>query len=160
MRPGILERCFPANLDFGDHMRRPLAAVAALSTLFLTAGMLLGAPSAAATSAYPVSKFDVTFGNTYTRGTVTWYNRSIGVSGEHKSVSATTCRGTTVFALDSRNNQVSEYASHDNVCGASAKFSFTMNVYIPGVSIVRVCLDDGAKQPPVTYLKCVRYSRP
>ncbi|MDV5143965.1 hypothetical protein R1T08_06710 [Streptomyces sp. SBC-4] len=151
----------PLSPNLGDDMRNPLASPAAIGTVLLTAGMLLAAPAAnARTSAYPDSAFDVTVGNTYTRGKVTWYNRSIGVSGEHKSVSATSCRGTTVFALDSANREVARYASHDNVCGTSGKFSFTMSVYVPGVSTVRVCLDNGATQPPVTYLECARYSRP
>lgn len=113
-------------------MRQALAPVAALGTV-LTAGLLFGAPAAVAqSSAYPVSGFDVTYGNTYTRGTVTWYNQSFGVAGEHKSVSATSCRGTTVFALDSAGHEVGTFASEQNVCGRSATFGFTLNVHLPG----------------------------
>ncbi|MEE1770353.1 hypothetical protein PUR34_19990 [Streptomyces sp. JV185] len=142
-------------------MRKPFATAAALSTAVLAAGMLLSAPAAnAQASAYPVSNFDVTLGNTYTRGTVTWYNRSVLVSGEHKSVDVNSCRGTTAFLLDSNSNDVGHFSSLYNVCGTSDKFSFTVDTYLAGVNVVRICLDDGAKQYPITYLKCVRYSRP
>ncbi|MET9735435.1 hypothetical protein ABZZ79_33825 [Streptomyces sp. NPDC006458] len=62
-------------------MRTRLAA--ALCGVVLTAGTLLSAPAASAqATAYPTSPFDVTVGNTYTRGTITWYNRSVTVTGE------------------------------------------------------------------------------
>ncbi|MFJ2162833.1 hypothetical protein [Streptomyces sp. NPDC087856] len=140
-------------------MPTPLAA--ALSTAALTAGMLLGAPAAGAhTAAYPTSSFDVTYGNTYTRGTITWYNRQVVVSGEHKSVSATSCRGTTAFGVDSKNHDVAVNFSDHGVCGASASFSFSVTFYVAGVGVVRICLDNGAENPPVKYLKCARYGRP
>jgi hypothetical protein len=73
-------------------MRKPLAT--ALGTVVLLAGTLLGAPAAdAQTAAYPTSHFDVTYGNTHTRSTLTWYNRSIGVSGIHKIRSTSTAAG-------------------------------------------------------------------
>ncbi|MFD3657674.1 hypothetical protein [Streptomyces sp. NPDC058620] len=58
------------SLNPGDDMRTRLAA--ALSAFALTTGLLLRAPAASAhTSDYPDSEFDVTFGNTYTKGTLT-----------------------------------------------------------------------------------------
>jgi hypothetical protein len=135
-------------------MRTHLAAT--LSAFALTTGMLLGAPAASAQTAdYPVSNFDVTFGNTYTRGTVTWYNRSVTVAGEHKSVDTASCRGTTAFTLDTNDKQLGVGASPNLVCGASEKFSFTVPADVPGgAAVVRVCLDDG-----YTYLLCKRYGR-
>ncbi|MFE2038192.1 hypothetical protein ACFXBB_34150 [Streptomyces scopuliridis] len=141
-------------------MRTHLAA--ALSAVSLTTGMLLGAPAATAqTSAYPTSAFDVTLGNTYTRGTITWYNRSVTVAGEHKSVDPASCRGTTAFTLDSAGNELRKDYSLYNVCGKSDTFSIPVDANVPGgAAFVRVCLDDGAKSAPVTYLLCKRYGRP
>lgn len=149
-------------------MRNRLAPAAALSTALLAAGTLLGAPAADARSdsratdaqvADASTHFDVTLGNTYTRGTLTWSNRSFHFVGEHKSVSATSCRGTSVFAVNADNHDVGTTASQNNVCGESASFDFWLTVDVAGVNVIRVCLDNGATQHP-TYLKCVRYSRP
>ncbi|MFF1733884.1 hypothetical protein [Streptomyces sp. NPDC058247] len=43
---------------------------AAAGTAVLGAGMLITAPPASA--ANPVTKFNITVGNTYTKGTITW----------------------------------------------------------------------------------------
>ncbi|MFE4537608.1 hypothetical protein ACFRKB_21375 [Streptomyces scopuliridis] len=142
-------------------MRIRLAA--ALSAVTLTTGTLLGAPPATAqTSAYPTSAFDVTLGNTYTRGTITWYNRSVTVTGEHKSVDPASCRGTTAFTLDSAGNELDKQYSLYNVCGKSDTISMpVVNANVPGgAAFVRICLDDGATSAPVTYLLCKRYGRP
>ncbi|MEU6848694.1 hypothetical protein ABZ901_01980 [Actinacidiphila alni] len=148
-------------------MRKPLATTAAaLSTALLTAGLLAAAPAAdaastrAASASYPVSSFNVTYGNTYTKGTITWYNRSIHVAGTQKSVSADSCRGTTAFGVDSKNHDVRRDFSLYSVCGTSAPFTIDVDFGVPGVSVARICLDNGAKTPPVVYLKCVRYGRP
>lgn len=140
-------------------MRTGIAPV--LTATALTAGMLLGAPAASAhATAYPVSDFDVTLGNTYTRGTITWYNRSVVVAGEHKSVDVTSCRGTTAFTLDSADNQLGMDYSDSNVCGVSGTFSITVPAdVVGGAAVVRVCLDDGDIGAEVTYLLCKRYGR-
>ncbi|MFE6662953.1 hypothetical protein ACFVFH_05225 [Streptomyces sp. NPDC057697] len=136
-------------------MRARLAAVAA--TAVLGSGMLVSAPAAHA--ADPVSTFDVTVGNTYTRGTITWHNRSVTVAGEQKSVSDTSCRGTTAFTLDSANKQLGSHYS-SQTCGASEKFyPFVVPADVAGgAAVVRICLDDGGS--PATYLSCKRYGRP
>lgn len=143
-------------------MRFHRAAGAALSAAALTTGLFMAAPAAdASAAAYPTSHFDVTLGNTYTRGTITWYNRSVLLTGEHKSVSATSCRGTTAFGVDAKNHDAGVNFSDHGVCGGSAAFSFSVNFYgETGVGVVRVCLDNGAEKPPIVYLKCVRYGRP
>ncbi|MET9661706.1 hypothetical protein [Streptomyces sp. NPDC006510] len=136
-------------------MRARLAAV--VGTVVLGAGMLVNAPAAHA--ADPVSEFDVTVGNTYTRGTITWHNRSVTVAGEQKSVSSSSCRGTTAFTLDAANKQLGlNYTSR--TCGASETFTpFTVPADVPGgAAVVRICLDDGAL--PATYYSCKRYGRP
>ncbi|MFE5299993.1 hypothetical protein [Streptomyces sp. NPDC056632] len=138
-------------------MRTRLAV--ALGSAALTCGALLAAPPAGAAD-YPVSSFDVTYGQTYTRGTITWYGRSVVVAGEHKSVDVNSCRGTTAFTLDSQSHQMGVGLS-GNVCGASDTFSFLVPADAPGgAAVVRVCLDNGADGPQVVYLKCARYGHP
>jgi hypothetical protein len=162
-------------------MRNRLATAAALSTALFGAGALLGAPvadagdavaavpaahavpaapAAGARPAADTTHFDVTLGNTYTRGTLTWSNRSFHLVGEHKSVSATSCRGTTAFAVKADDHDAASASSKNNVCGKSDAFDFWLTVDVAGIDVVRVCLDNGATTPPLTYLKCVRYSRP
>ncbi|MFJ8664079.1 hypothetical protein [Streptomyces sp. NPDC093795] len=138
-------------------MRHPLAA--ALGTVALTASMLVSAPLASAsTSDYPVKSFEVVVGNTYTKGTITWYNRAVRVAGEHKAVAS--CRGTTAYTLDSAGRQLSMGMSPFAVCnGDSQKFSFDVPADVAGgAPVVRVCLDNGATPSP-TPLECVLKNR-
>ncbi|MFF1631046.1 hypothetical protein [Streptomyces sp. NPDC058272] len=139
-------------------MRTHLAA--ALSAVALTAGTLLGAPAADAhTADYPISEFDITIRNTYTRGLITWYNRQVVVAGEHKSVSAAdvaSCRATRAYTLDSHDGQLGDELSDNIVCGSSARFHFSVPADVPGgAAVVRVCLTDGFHNP----LRCERYGR-
>ncbi|MFI1814906.1 hypothetical protein ACH414_31670 [Streptomyces sp. NPDC020422] len=138
-------------------MRTRLAAAAA--TLAVSAGMLVATPAAGAD--VPDSQFDVYYGQTYTWGSIKWYNRSVVVEGTHKSVSPTSCRGTTVYTLDSQGRQLSVSWSMYAVCGDSARFTMTVPADVPGgAAFVRVCLDNGRTDPPITALACKRYGRP
>ncbi|MFF1691245.1 MULTISPECIES: hypothetical protein [unclassified Streptomyces] len=133
---------------------------AAAGTAVLGAGMLITAPPASA--ANPVTKFNITVGNTYTKGTITWYNRSITVTGEHKSVDPASCRGTTAFPLDAAGNELNIAPSPSAACGDSEGFGFTTSVSAPGgAATVRICLDYRATSSdfPSQYLKCSRYGR-
>ncbi|MEU2131308.1 hypothetical protein [Streptomyces sp. NPDC018352] len=137
-------------------MRARLAA--AVGIVVLGAGMLVTAPTAGA--AGTVSDFDVTVGNTYTRGKITWHNRSVTVSGEQKSVAPGNCRGTTAFTLDAKNKELGVAYSPRSACGASEKFSITVPADVSGgAAVVRICLDDGASPVPPKYLSCKRYGR-
>jgi hypothetical protein len=130
-----------------------------LGACLLASGGLLAAPPASA-AAYPTSPFDVTYGQTYTRGTITWYGRSVVVAGEHKSVDVNSCRGTTAFTLDSSSHQMGVGLSGSS-CGSSGTFSFPVPADAPGgAAVVRVCLDNGGNDGGVVYLKCVRYGHP
>ncbi|MEU2114556.1 hypothetical protein ABZ567_02615 [Streptomyces sp. NPDC016459] len=136
-------------------MRTHLAA--ALGAVALTTSMLVGASPAAGVggSAYPTSAFEVVVGNTYTKGIITWYNRSVHVAGEHKSVDPASCRGTTAYTLDSADRQLGKNVSPYLVCGLSRTFSFDVPADVPGgAAVVRVCLDDGVKA-----LECSRHGR-
>ncbi|WP_199442845.1 hypothetical protein [Umezawaea beigongshangensis] len=59
------------------------AAVAAMASVAGT--VLAAAPAAATVAAYPTSTFSIEVGASYYRGTVTWYNRSVGVDGAFKA---------------------------------------------------------------------------
>ncbi len=141
-------------------MRTRLAT--ALCGVALTAGTVLSAPAATAqASAYPTKTFDVTVGNTFTRGTITWYARSVTVTGVHKSVDAGNCRGTSVFTLNSDNAELGRGFSDDIACGTSRDFSLSVEADVPGgAAVVRICLDDGGAADNVTYYLCKRYGRP
>ncbi|MFI9835315.1 hypothetical protein ACIHIX_47535 [Streptomyces sp. NPDC051913] len=138
---------------------------AALGSVVLTAGTLLGAPAAGAqTSAYPVTSFaPIEVGNTWTKGTVTWYNRSVSVTGTHKSVSAAGpayCRRTWVYTYDAAGAQLGSGGSYaaDTACGTTKNYSsFTVSADVPGgAALVRVCLDDGNLKD----LLCQPFRRP
>ncbi len=67
-----------------DRTRKVGVAVAAVASV---AGMVLAAaPATATTTAYPTSTFSIEVGASYYKGTVTWYNRSVGVDGAFKAV--------------------------------------------------------------------------
>jgi hypothetical protein len=142
----------------GDNMRSRIAAI--LSTTAVTAGVCLGAPVASAHAAsYPVTKFDVTYGNTYTRGTITWYSRSVTLSGVEKSVDRDSCRGTTAYTLTSSNKQLGKGRANFIPCGTSSDFTLTVPANAPGgAAVVRVCLDTEVPiGGTVKLLKCERY---
>ncbi|MFJ8085441.1 hypothetical protein ACIQ6Y_33295 [Streptomyces sp. NPDC096205] len=129
-------------------MKAHLAA--ALGSAVLTAGTLLGAPAAGAqTVAYPITTFDIPVGNTWTKGTVTWYNRSIEVVGTHKSVSAAGsayCRRTWAYTYDAAGRMLGSAGSapSDTACGNTKDYRFVVPAdVVGGAALVRVCLDDG-----------------
>ncbi len=110
------------------------------------------------TGSLGTTAFDVTVGNTYTRGTITWYNRSVKVSGEDKSVDGSNCRGTSVFTLTNGKAQLG-YGHSASVCDRSASFSVTVEANVPGgAAVVRICLDNGKQ--PATYYLCKLYGHP
>ncbi|MDT7843312.1 hypothetical protein [Streptomyces justiciae] len=139
---------------------------AALGSVVLTAGTLLAAPAAGAqASAYPTTAYaPVTVGNTWTKGTITWYNRSVAVVGTHKSVSAAGpayCRRTWAYTYDANGARLGSAGSvaADTACGTTKNFSsFVVPAdVVGGAAFVRVCLDDGN----LTDLLCSRpYARP
>ncbi|MFB6523700.1 hypothetical protein [Streptomyces sp. NPDC056401] len=122
---------------------------AALGSVVLTAGTLLGAPAAGAqtTTAYPTSDFNINFGATWTRGTVTWYNRSVRVIGQHRSAvsdSAVTCRTTWAYSLQGNRAVIGQGGGSPTACGTIASYDFVVPADQPGgAAYVRVCLDDG-----------------
>ncbi|SMC89943.1 hypothetical protein [Lentzea albidocapillata] len=64
--------------------RRKIGAVVAAVTS--AAGMVFAAAAPATAAAYPTSTFSIEVGASYYKGTVTFYNRSVGVDGAFKAV--------------------------------------------------------------------------
>jgi hypothetical protein len=105
---------------WGEIVRLFLLAVAGVVAL---TALVVAAPTALAAS-YPTKHFRVEYGNTYSDGYVTFYNRSVGVTGEQKSVSTTTtgCRYTHAEAFNSQGGKIGEGDSQVT-CGKSEKFT-------------------------------------
>ncbi|MFF8268390.1 hypothetical protein ACF059_13460 [Streptomyces sp. NPDC016562] len=127
---------------------------AALGSVALAAGMLLGAPAASAqTTAYPTTTVDVPYGASYIHGTLTWYNRSVGFNGTLRAVG---CRRAWFAAYDASGNQF-DARSTSTKCDVTYPFSVSIPADAPGgAASVVVCLDDANAKP----LKCVKYYRP
>ncbi|MET7622598.1 hypothetical protein [Streptomyces sp. NPDC005408] len=135
-------------------MRKQFAA--GLGTMALTAGMLLAMPGATAHAAdYPTSSFYVPYGQTYTKGTLTWYNQSVNVSGGNNSVSSTSCRATWARTFAGGNQLDSNGGGY--VCNGNRTFSFTVQADVAGgAGAVQVCLENGSWGD----LECKIYQRP
>ncbi|MFF1381304.1 hypothetical protein [Streptomyces sp. NPDC058308] len=127
---------------------------AALGSVALTAGALLGAPAAGAqTAAYPVTPFDVTSGGGHLRGTLTWYDRSVGVDGTLRAVG---CHSAWFGAYGASGQELGSWGT-----GTQCDVTFPFKAAIPanapgGAAYVRVCIAD----VNVNSSKCVRYNRP
>jgi hypothetical protein len=103
-----------------------------VKTFFLfPAGLMLGfvvmtgATSAADTLRTP---YDITYGNSYERGFVSWYNRSVGIS--HTLHAASFCREVRYYATDV-NNHVYD-ARLVSACNGSATGQFTLTADVSG----------------------------
>ncbi len=133
-------------------MKAHLAA--ALGSVVLTAGTLLGAPAAGAqTAAYSTTPFDVTFGASYLRGTLTWYNRSVGADGTLRAVGCYRAWFGTYGASGE------ELGAWDT--GIKCDGTYPFRIGIPadaprGAAYVRVCIDDVTAHSS----HCGRYNRP
>ncbi|MGW0562171.1 hypothetical protein ACWDZ4_16510 [Streptomyces sp. NPDC003016] len=136
----------------GDRMRTHLAAT--LGSVVLTAGTLLGAPAAGAqTAAYPITPFDVALGASYVRGTLTWYDRSVGADGTLRAVG---CNRAWFGAYGASGNELGSWNTGIK-CDVTYRFRIGIPADAPGgAAYVRVCMDDASTNPP----KCVRYNRP
>jgi len=142
---------------------RRLRALAVSAAAMLTV-LVLGS-AVPAHAAYPTSSFSETWGQTYTRGTLTWYNRNVGVAGTER-VTAGNCRGTSAYA----------FTSWDSLLGSgitlpacrepgwptgNVDFSFAIPANIAGgAAYVRVCLYADTYRGPGTELVCDRYNHP
>ncbi|GAA4630769.1 hypothetical protein GCM10023196_057420 [Actinoallomurus vinaceus] len=132
--------------------------VTALGAAVLSAGTLLSAPAAQAATK---TRFDVEVGNTRTEGIITWYGRSVRLSGAQTSVADRTVgqfRNTGGYTLNSRGRTLSHAVSRaeDEAHADTRLFHFVVPANVKGgAAFVRICLLDGSLNP----LKCKRYSR-
>ncbi|MGW7194721.1 hypothetical protein [Streptomyces chryseus] len=134
-------------------MKTHLAA--ALGSVVLTAGTLLGAPAAvgAQTAPYPTTPFDVTLGASSVRGTLTWYNRSVGADG---TLRAASCVRVSFSAYGASGNELGNRITSTK-CSGTYPFNIGLPAEVPGgAASVRICLEDVGTNA----LKCVRYNRP
>ena len=143
-------------------MRKSVAAGVAFA-----AGLacLAAAPTAgqAAVTAYPVVKFVVDEGVAYTRGTVTFYDRSARVSGTFNGLSSfTECTSVTAQTLNASGQQLT-IRETDRNCGGSqhvSDFGLDVPANIPGgAAIVRVAIwnhPEGSDSYPMKSLKVSR----
>ncbi|WP_244315784.1 hypothetical protein [Streptomyces albidochromogenes] len=119
----------------------------------LTAGTLLGAPAAGAqTAPYPSTPFDVTLGASSVRGTLTWYDRSVGAGGKLRAVDCNRVRFST---YDASGNELGTWSTSTQ-CKVTYQFRTVIPSDVPGgAASVRICLGDAN-----TALKCEWYNRP
>ncbi|WP_371749858.1 hypothetical protein OG302_41125 [Streptomyces sp. NBC_01283] len=132
-------------------MKTHLAA--ALGSVVLTAGTLLGAPTAvgAQSAPYPSTPFDVTLGASYVRGTLTWYDRSVGVSGNLRAVG---CNRVGFSTYGASGNELGSRSSSTQ-CDVTYQFSTGLPANVTGgAASVKICLSNA------NALKCGWYNRP
>ncbi|MDT0609096.1 hypothetical protein [Streptomyces lancefieldiae] len=133
-----------------------LAAAAGLAlSAALTAPAEATAPSAAV--AYPTTPVDdVNYGATYVRGTLTWYDRSVGITGTYRAIATSGCRRVWVGTYDAAGKPL-DARSTSTLCDGVKPIDFAVPADVPGgAAQVLVCLDDENAEP----LKCVLYERP
>lgn len=111
---------------------------------------------AAATAAYPTNHFDVPFGASYTQGTLTWYNRSVGVTGTRKVNSV--CQRFFLYTYSSGLQKL-DVRSTSLLCptAQAAITPFSVPANVPGgAAFAAGCLADDHAVP---LGDCVVYAR-
>ncbi|RVU28118.1 hypothetical protein EOT10_07635 [Streptomyces antnestii] len=125
----------------------------------LAAALLLVPVGPGSAASYPTSKYKVAFGQTYTKGSLSWYGRSVLLKGEQKSVSKSSCRLTYVAAFRSDGGpnytRLSERTTKP-VCGRSRSISVTLPANVAGgADFVFICLDNIPN-----HQRCETFDRP
>jgi hypothetical protein len=114
--------------------------VAAAAVASVAGMMFAAAPATATVAAYPTSVFSIVYGESHYNGTITWYNRSVHVTGGFK---ATGCRRVYARAFPSSANV--DFVSSSTWCNTSGPVTLpldTSNV-IGGPSKIWVYMTDG-----------------
>ncbi|MEU6848924.1 hypothetical protein ABZ901_03180 [Actinacidiphila alni] len=125
-------------------------------------GALLTAPAAHAQTQTVSIHYRLEYGNTWSDGTITFYNRAVTIAGAHRSVSGVNLEaardtlGETIDSagrwMDRNGNPLSQEAM-----AATKNFGFSISANAPGgAAKVRVCLTDGFQKR----LKCQLVTRP
>lgn len=133
-------------------MKTHLAA--ALGSVVLTIGALLGAPAAGAQpAAHPTTPVTVTEEGGHLRGTVTWYNRSVGFSGTLRAVG---CHRVSFGAYGASGHEFGTWSTGTK-CDVTYPFNVVISPDAPGsIAYVRICLDDVNANSST----CIKYDRP
>jgi hypothetical protein len=136
---------------FSSRFVRTLAAAAVAIT-----GVTVGG-AAPALAAYPTNTFSVSYGKTYAKGTLTWYNRSIGVSGSIKTTDGN-CRQVVISAIVVKSGvdvpiiwTIGGACSYQGEGSVTETFSDTLQTYTPGAaSYVETCFKGAPFDPSST----------
>jgi hypothetical protein len=105
---------------------------ALFSVLLVVAAMALSAPFAQATASTAAAEgFRVPYGNTYTAGTATFFNRSVSVVGEQKALSSSGCRYTYVEARTSGGSLL-DWNVSQITCAASENYQIPLVADVAG----------------------------
>jgi hypothetical protein len=142
-----------------DSMRKSLAAGAGLLAIFTTVAGTASAAQAAST-AYPTAPYEAPYGATYTKGTITFYNRAAMVDGVQRALDTSGCRQTIAKSysgstlLDTTYSQVTCYSKIEEV-----HLYVNANV-VGGATSVRVSLNNIASDGTRTELAWDSVPRP
>jgi len=126
------------------------AAVAAVASV---AGMVFAAaPATATVAAYPTSTFSIEVGASYYKGTVTWYDRSVGVTGAFKAVG---CR--RVYAQDWTTTAWLDWASSSTWCDYADQAPLSLSADVAGgASMVDVWMTGSSAYDGLEHFTCYR----
>jgi hypothetical protein len=105
--------------------RKVGAVVAAVASV---TGMVFATPPATA-AAYPTSTFSIQVGASYYTGTVTWYNRAVGVTGAFKAVG---CRRVYADARIASNGRRLDIQSSSTWCDESGPAPLPLDADVAG----------------------------
>lgn len=137
-------------------MRKSLAAGAGLLAIFTT----VAGTASAAQAAYPTAPYEAPYGATYTKGTITFYNRAAMVDGVQRALDTSGCRQTIAKSysgstlLDTTYSQVTCYSKVEEV-----HLYVNANV-VGGATSVRVSLNNIASDGTRTELAWDSVPRP
>lgn len=148
-------------------MPRGIRALLAMAfAAFAVAASAIAAPAHAAT--YPKQGFHVAYGNSYTTGITTWYNRSLAVEGEIRAT-AGNCRWVEVRTYKSNGALLaSDGGPLFGLCNydITTKGAWFWYSQIPadvpgGAAYINICLMGRSVFDPVSEtLTCKRYNNP
>ncbi|MEV4065596.1 hypothetical protein [Nonomuraea dietziae] len=128
--------------------RKVGAVVAAVASV---TGMVFAAAPATAV-AYPTSTFPIKVGESYYKGTVTWYNRAVSVTGAFKAVG---CRRVYADARIANSGQRLDWQSSSTWCDESGPATLPLNADVAGgATKVNVWMTTGKANEGLEHFVC------